>query len=161
MSNKKFYEKVKNYNKRESGNLKFSLNYRRKVIWIFAGIMLISASSFVFMDNYEKGFNFFWIVSIIALIYGTLFIYMSFEYSINLDLDNQKIYYKKEDIDLENLEYLALKKVPTKGIKPFQLCLDIITKEKKQYIFPLIMHNRLKFVGLLKILKGDLFKMES
>ena len=77
----------------------------------------------------------------------------TFSYKIQIDTKNKKMKFMNVDIDLMRVESCTLKE--GRVGKKLEAVLDIITFDKQQYIIPLYMNKKLKFVWIMReILKG-------
>lgn len=100
--------------------------------------------------------------SYIHIIFGLIFIFMglrqlktTLSYKIKIDTENKKINFMKVEIDLSEIESCTLKE--GRVGKRLETILDLITKDKKQFIIPLYMNKKVRFVYVLKQLLGEKF----
>ncbi|BDU50472.1 hypothetical protein [Haliovirga abyssi] len=156
----RFKEKIKKYDLKEKKIYKYGINFRRKFIWFISGFNLLFVGLFFFYQNLKLKDNFQFLMSGFFIFVGGVFIYMMMEYKISIDIVNEKLKYKKMEIELKDIEKITLRRMVPTGGKNIEKCIDIITKEKKQYIIPLIMSKSVEFVAVLRKKYSKKFSME-
>ncbi len=138
----------------------FSLEFKKKLMWIGTGVPMLLIALY---QLYEGHLNDYRLVNMIS---GIIFFYIGFKhlktvfsYKIKIDNFNSNIYYEKIVINFNDIDSCILKesKIGKKGV--FQIVVDIVTKEGKQFIIPLIMNRKLDFVKNLKIKLQNKFKI--
>lgn len=127
---------------------RFSPDIKRSVISLGIAIpMFIIALAQLYMAKLDG--------NLIRVAFAIGFIYMgvrqlrtTFSYKIQIDVKNKKMKFMKVDIDLTRVESCTLKE--GKVGKRLEVVLDIITFDNQQYIIPLYMNRKLKFVWLMR-----------
>lgn len=162
-----FYEDfIKKIGKNSLDNLKerekFSLEVKRIIMWMGTGIPILLISLYQFYVGTYNG------TKAINLIFGAIFLYVGvkhirtvFGYSVELDLLKHSLKYEKTDIDLKEVESCTLKEMQLGKKSEIQVVVDLITKDKKQYIIPLMMGKKMEFVLMLKKYFGENFRMQK
>lgn len=134
---------------------KFSPDTKRVIISLGIGIpMFIIALAQLYMAKIDG--------NLIRVAFAIGFIYMgirqlrtTFSYKIQVDVKNKKMRFMKVDIDLEGVESCTLKE--GKVGKKLEVMLDIITSGNQQYIIPLYMNKKIKFVWMMREIMGKKF----
>ncbi|MGL5050541.1 MAG: hypothetical protein ACRC6A_00745 [Fusobacteriaceae bacterium] len=147
---------IKNYKNVE----KFGLEISRVIMWMGTGVPILLIAFYQIYIGYILGYK------IVNLGFGILFLLIGikhlkniFTYSIKIDRENKILYYEKVKIDLSELDSCTLSEGSLGKKGKFQIMLDIVTKEKKQYIIPIMMTRKFDFVKIIKELSGSNFKI--
>lgn len=156
-----FIKKVSNNEEKNYKNIeKFSLEISKVVMWLGTAVPILLIALYQLYIGYVLGYK------LINLGFGILFLLVGikhlknlFSYRIKIDLENKILYYEKIKIDLNEVESCTLSEGNLGKKGKFQIILDIITKEKKQYIIPLMMTRKLDFTKIIKIITGNNFKI--
>ncbi|MGL6063617.1 MAG: hypothetical protein ACRC0S_00795 [Fusobacteriaceae bacterium] len=139
---------------------KFSLEFRKKIMWIGTGVPMLLIALYQLYEGYLNDYR------VINMLTGIIFFYIGFKhlktvfsYKIKIDGISNNIYYEKIVINFDDIESCILKeaKIGKKGL--FQVVIDIVTKEGKQFIIPLIMNRKLDFVKILNRKLKNKFKV--
>lgn len=127
---------------------KFSAEAKKMVTGFGVGIPLLLVALFqIYMAKLDG--------SIVRVGFGLIFLYIGFKqlktilsYKIKIDIKNKKMDFINLTLNLDEIESCTLKEGRVgKNLEPM---LDIITVEKKQYIVPLYMNNKVRFLYCLK-----------
>ena len=104
--------------------------------------------------------------NVVRIAFALIFIFIgvkqlrtTFSYKIQIDTKNKKIKFMNVNIDLMKIESCTLKE--EKVGKKLEVVLDIITFDKQQYIIPLYMNKKVRFVWLIKTVLVDAFKIKN
>ncbi|STO30998.1 Uncharacterised protein [Fusobacterium necrogenes] len=104
--------------------------------------------------------------NVVRIAFALIFIFIgvkqlrtTFSYKIQIDTKNKKIKFMNVNIDLMKIESCTLKE--EKVGKKLEVVLDIITFDKQQYIIPLYMNKKVRFVWLIKTVLVDAFKIKK
>lgn len=158
-----FYEDFKK--KINDGNIDlkekytFGVSVKKKLIWGFAGIMMIAMGATIGYEAYIKhqGIGLI-ILSIIVAFMGSTFIAMISNYKMSIDTVSKKIKHKKAEIEIDNIDTIVCKRMFSG--KKYDICIDILTKDKIEIVIPLIMNRKAEFVLVVKALTGSKFRIE-
>lgn len=137
----------------------FGLSLKKRVIWLFSGIMLIAVGGLMGYEAYIKhqGIGHI-ILSIFVVFMGITFLAMIGNYKMTIDTLIGKIIHKKAEIDIENIEKVVCKRMFSG--KKYDVCIDIVTKDKVEMVIPLIMNRKVEFVSVIKKMMGNKFSIE-
>lgn len=132
---------------------KFSPEIKKVVVGLGVSLpLIIIAMAQLYMAKVDG--------NMVRVAFAIVFIFMgvkqlktTFSYKIQIDTKNKKMKFMNVDIDLMRVESCTLKE--GRVGKKLEAVLDIITFDKQQYIIPLYMNKKLKFVWIMReILKG-------
>ena len=141
-------------------NNKFGLSLRKKLFWIFLGSSIFAIGIKGAYDSFYNEKYIFMILFIILGIYGIFaMFYYILTYKIEINLDNGKIIYNKTEIDIDNIDNVVLKIMFYK--KKVITGIQVVTKDNKAYVFPLIMNKKTYFVYIFKEKFKEKFKIEK
>ncbi|MGL5122849.1 MAG: hypothetical protein ACRC6K_01590 [Fusobacteriaceae bacterium] len=138
----------------------FSLEFRKTMMWLGTGIPMLLIALYQLYEGYLNDYR------VINMLSGIIFFYIGFKhlktvfkYKIKIDETSNNLYYEKVVIPFDNIETCILKesKIGKKGL--FQIVIDIVTKDGKQFIIPLIMNRKLDFVKILNKKLKNKFKI--
>ncbi|WP_294703594.1 hypothetical protein [uncultured Fusobacterium sp.] len=150
-----FLKKLESTNYNLQDVEKFSAEGKKLVVGLGVGIPLLLIALFqIYMAKFDE--------SIVRIGFGAIFLYIGFKqlktvfsYKIKIDIKNRKMFFINVTLNLDEIESCTLKEGRVgKNLEPL---LDIITLDKKQYIIPLYMNNKLKFVYCIKSILKDKF----
>lgn len=150
-----FLKKLESTNYNLQDVEKFSAEGKKLVVGLGVGIPLLLIALFqIYMAKFDE--------SIVRIGFGVIFLYIGFKqlktvfsYKIKIDVKNRKMFFINVTLNLDEIESCTLKEGRVgKNLEPL---LDIITLDKKQYIIPLYMNNKLKFVYCIKSILKDKF----
>ena len=150
-----FLKKLESTNYNLQDVEKFSAEGKKLVVGLGVGIPLLLIALFqIYMAKFDE--------SIVRIGFGVIFLYIGFKqlktvfsYKIKIDIKNKKMFFINVTLNLDEIESCTLKEGRVgKNLEPL---LDIITLDKKQYIIPLYMNNKLKFVYCIKSILKDKF----
>ena len=150
-----FLKKLESTNYNLQDVEKFSAEGKKLVVGLGVGIPLLLIALFqIYMAKFDE--------SIVRIGFGAIFLYIGFKqlktvfsYKIKIDIKNRKMFFINVTLNLDEIESCTLKEGRVgKNLEPL---LDIITLDKKQYIIPLYMNNKLKFVYCIKNILKDKF----
>lgn len=150
-----FLKKLESTNYNLQDVEKFSAEGKKLVVGLGVGIPLLLIALFqIYMAKFDE--------SIVRIGFGVIFLYIGFKqlktvfsYKIKIDIKNRKMFFINVTLNLDEIESCTLKEGRVgKNLEPL---LDIITLGKKQYIIPLYMNNKLKFVYCIKSILKDKF----
>ncbi len=150
-----FLKKLESTNYNLQDVEKFSAEGKKLVVGLGVGIPLLLIALFqIYMAKFDE--------SIVRIGFGVIFLYIGFKqlktvfsYKIKIDIKNRKMFFINVTLNLDEIESCTLKEGRVgKNLEPL---LDIITLDKKQYIIPLYMNNKLKFVYCIKSILKDKF----
>lgn len=124
-------------------------SFRRKNLTYYSGIffgviMLIIALFEIYLSLKIKN-NLGYLIAILFIYSAIKYLKKSFD---GIKIENDVIKYGKISIDIQDIESCTLKE--SKVGKRVEIALDIITKNKEQFIIPLFMNEDLRFVYLIK-----------
>ena len=150
-----FLKKLESTNYNLQDVEKFSAEGKKLVVGLGVGIPLLLIALFqIYMAKFDE--------SIVRIGFGVIFLYIGFKqlktvfsYKIKIDIKNRKMFFINVTLNLDEIESCTLKE--GRGGKNLEPLLDIITLDKKQYIIPLYMNNKLKFVYCIKSILKDKF----
>lgn len=150
-----FLKKLESTNYNLQDVEKFSAEGKKLVVGLGVGIPLLLIALFqIYMAKFDE--------SIVRIGFGVIFLYIGFKqlktvfsYKIKIYIKNRKMFFINVTLNLDEIESCTLKEGRVgKNLEPL---LDIITLDKKQYIIPLYMNNKLKFVYCIKSILKDKF----
>ena len=138
---------------------KFSNEAKKLIVGLGIGIPLILIALFqMYLGKIDE--------SMVQVGFGLIFLYIGFKqlkgtfsYKITIDMKNKKMLFMKTDIDLNEVEICTMKE--GRVGKNLETILDIITIDKRQYIIPLYMNKKIKFVYCLKTILKDKFLIKK
>lgn len=124
-------------------------SFRRKNLTYYSGILLgiimsIIAIVEIYLSIKTKN-NLGYLIAVLFIYSGVKYLKKSLD---GIKIENNIIKYGKVEIAIQNIESCTLKESPIG--KRVEITLDIITKNKEQFIIPLFMNEDLKFVYLIK-----------
>ncbi len=133
----------------------FSNEGKKIVVGLGIGIPLILIALFqMYMARLGEG--------IVRVGFGVIFLYIGFKqlkgtfsYKIAIDRVNRKMKFMKTEINLDEIESCTMKE--GKIGKNLETMLDVITVDKKQYLIPLYMNKKVRFVYCLKEILKEKF----
>jgi len=138
----------------------FRLNLRKTIVWLGTGVPLVLIGGLqIYLGIIEKGSPMMYLVSGLFILMGLYNFKMAFGYKITVKTKEKILFQNGVEIKLDELERCELKKIVPPGGKKMEACMDIVTKEKKQFIIPLMMRNRLRFVAVIKKIAQDKFEI--
>lgn len=132
---------------------KFSPEIKKIIVGLGVSIpLIVIAVAQLYMAKLDN--------NLIRVAFAIAFIFMgikqlktTFSYKIQIDTKNKKMKFMNVDIDLMRIESCTLKE--GRVGKKLEAVLDIITFDKQQYIIPLYMNKKVRFVWIIReILKG-------
>lgn len=132
---------------------KFSPEIKKIIVGLGVSIpLIVIAIAQLYMAKLDN--------NLIRVAFAIAFIFMgikqlktTFSYKIQIDTKNKKMKFMNVDIDLMRIESCTLKE--GRVGKKLEAVLDIITFDKQQYIIPLYMNKKVRFVWIIReILKG-------
>lgn len=138
---------------------KFSNEAKKLIVGLGIGIPLILIALFqMYLGKIDE--------SMVQVGFGLIFLYIGFKqlkgtfsYKVTIDIKNKKMLFMKTDIDLNEVETCTMKE--GRVGKNLETILDIITIDKRQYIIPLYMNKKIKFVYCLKTILRDKFLIKK
>lgn len=133
----------------------FSPEAKKMISGLGVGIPLILVSLFqLYMAKLDGG--------IVRIGFGLIFLYIGFKqlkttlsYKVKVDTKNKKLTVTTMELDLTQVESCTLRE--GKVGKNLESLIDIITIDKRQFIIPLYMNKKIRFVYSLKYLLGEKF----
>ena len=137
----------------------FSPEIKKLVSGLGVGIPLILISLFqLYMAKLDS--------SMVRISFGVIFLYIGFRqiktilsYKVKVDSLNKKLTVMKMELDLTQVESCTLKE--GRVGKNLEVLLDIITLDKKQFIVPLYMNKKVRFVYCIKNILGEKFLIKK
>lgn len=137
----------------------FSPEIKKLVSGLGVGIPLILISLFqLYMAKLDS--------SMVRISFGVIFLYIGFRqiktifsYKVKVDSLNKKLTVMKMELDLTQVESCTLKE--GRVGKNLEVILDIITLDKKQFIVPLYMNKKVRFVYCMKTILGEKFLIKK
>lgn len=137
----------------------FSPETKKLVSGLGVGIPLILVSLFqLYMAKLDG--------SIVRVGFGLIFLYIGFKqlkttlsYKVKVDTKNKKLTVVKMELDLAQVESCTLRE--GKVGKNLESIIDIITTDKRQFLIPLYMNRKIRFVYSLKSLLGEKFTIKK
>lgn len=158
-----FDDFVKKIEKREValvGRHSFSLELKKKVVWLATGIPLLLMGIFQAYTGYAMGMKAaYFIFAVILAGLGAYHFKMAFSYRVVVDFGAGTLKNDKLNLKLEDIESAVLKRMVAPGSKKLQACIDVITVDRKEIIIPLIMTKKVEFTALLKNYLGHKFSV--
>lgn len=150
-------------NVKTEGKEKFSLEINRTLIWLGTGIpfFIIGVMEIYIATMGEQSSTKDLIFGIVLLLIGFRHIKMYLSYKIILDFDKDSVVSKGIDLPFLNVKTCTLKEQVIGKKRKLQTVLNVITKDKKQIIIPLMMNKKIRFLNLLKSKLGDKFIIEN
>ncbi|MEI6856821.1 hypothetical protein [Psychrilyobacter sp.] len=137
---------------------KYGLNFIKKLVWLGTGIPITLIGGFQLWVLKTNGGNpIGYILSLLMFLFGLYNLKMSCAYKIEIDVIHQKLINKQFIIELDKVKLIELRKMVAPKGKKLEVCLDIITHDRKQIILPLIMNNKLEFTSIIKKIVSDKF----
>lgn len=140
---------------------RFHLSFLKSFAWLGLAVCLSIIGAMTAYMKYQEGNKLGLGFASLILLGAFMFFYMIFEYRVSINSKTGILKHRKLKIELENIESVDLRNMIAPGSKKFQICLDIITKEKQRYIFPLIMNKKDRFVGIIKEKLARKFSVEE
>ncbi|MGL4307557.1 hypothetical protein [Cetobacterium sp. SF1] len=139
---------------------KFHLEFKKMIIWLGTGVPLILIGGFQAYMGYKDNMKIsYFIFAIVFLFIGFKHLKMIFGYGVTLNLKEQKLLSKGVDLKFDEIDSCTVKEqVIGKGSK-VQIVADIITKDRRQIVIPLIMTRKVIFLAILRRELGNRFKM--
>lgn len=137
----------------------FSPEAKKLVSGLGVGIPLILISLFqLYMAKLDG--------SMVRVGFGVIFLYIGFKqlktilsYKVKVDTVNKKLTVMKMELDLNQVESCTLKE--GRVGKNLETVLDIITLDKRQFIVPLYMNKKIRFVYCIKNILGNKFVIKK
>jgi hypothetical protein len=146
------------YKKRES----FGLEIPKKIMFLGTGIPLLMIAVYQAYIAYSTNYKIGNIIFFIIIFYmGIRHIKKSLFYKIEIDRVENILKYEKTKIELEKVISCTLMEGNIGNKKNFQIFLDIINENNEQYLIPLSMEKKLKFIQIIKEILGDKFKIKK
>lgn len=154
-----FVKKVESAKYELKDTEKFSNEAKKLIVGLGIGIPLILIALFqMYLGKIDE--------SMVQVGFGLIFLYIGFKqlkgtfsYKVTIDIKNKKMLFMKTDIDLNEVETCTMKE--GRVGKNLETILDIITIDKRQYIIPLYMNKKIKFVYCLKTILRDKFLIKK
>lgn len=145
------------------GKEKFSLELNKSLIWLGTGIpfFVIGIMQIYLSTLGKESLTKNLILGIVLLFIGFRHIRMHLSYKIILDFDQNLLISKGINLSFSNVKTCTLKEQALGKKRKLQTTLDVITKDKKQIIIPLMMNKKVKFLNLLKSKLGNRFLIEN
>lgn len=137
---------------------KYGLNFRYKLSKLGTGVPLAMIGAYYSFELITKGATLYALIGLLILMSGVVLIRAPFKYKMEIDLSEKKIRNQNAEFEIEMIKSAELKKMAAPGTKRLEACVSIITEDKKNFIIPLIMQNKLEFVCVIKSLLGEKFK---
>lgn len=139
---------------------KFGLETRRKAMWLGTGIPIFLIGAYLLYVSYLNNYR------VINIIFALVFFYIGSKhiknvvnYEIKIDNKNGIMTYDSVEIEFDKIDECTLKEGSIGKKGEYSIILDVITKEGKQYILPLMMNKKLEFVCNIKSKVGKNFKI--
>jgi len=145
------------------GRERFFLEANKTLIWLGTGIpfFIIGLMELYISTLSETPSTKNMIFGIVLLFIGFRHIKMYFSYHIILDFNKNSLISKGINVSFSNIKSCTLKEQSLGKRNRLQTVLDIITKDKKQIIIPLMMTKKVKFLNLLKSKLGKSFVIKE
>ena len=148
-------EKIENIEKIE----KFKLNGTKSLVGYGIAIPLILIGLF---EIYSYTIYHKWYLLLIGALFfalGLKQVKTVFTYSIKVDTEAKNIKFKNLNLNFDDVESGTLKEM--KLGKKVLLVIDMITKDRKQFIIPLYMNKQERFILLVKEILAERFSIEK
>lgn len=147
-----FVKNINEFNKNEFKDLEiFKLEFKKKLVWLCTGIPTIMISLYFAYVGYLHNYRAINIIFSILLMYmGCKHVFATLKYDIRINNKVGELIYEKMHIPFQEIESCTLRESSVGKKSNYQIVLDIITREKKQYIIPLMMNRKIEFVGNVK-----------
>ncbi|WP_319370299.1 hypothetical protein [uncultured Ilyobacter sp.] len=146
-----FIKKVEKKDLPLDGKYSFGLEIKKIVVWLGTGIPLMLLGAYQFALGYTQEMKTgYMILGVILFILGLGHLWLAFSYKISVDFQTNALKNKKIDISLDEIEKCTMSKIVAPGGKKIQTCVEIITKDKRKVVIPLIMRNKINFAALLR-----------
>ena len=142
-------------------NEKFSIEIKKMVSVMGVGIALTIIAIYQGYLAYLKVGNVAvrGIFALVLLFLAFKQIKVVFGYKLSVDTEEKLLNFNKTVIKLDEIESCTLEE--RKVGKRLEAVMNIITKEKKQFIIPFYMSKKLRFAFVLKELLGSKFKVKA
>lgn len=138
----------------------FKIEFKKKLVWLGTGIPIIMIGLYFAFVAYLNGYRAINIIFSILLMYmGCKQVMTTFKYDIRIDNKEGKIIYEKMNIYFSEIESCTLRESIVGKKSDYQIILDIITKDQKQYLIPLMMNKKIKFVANVREKLNQKFKI--
>lgn len=156
-----FVKKVLEKKDEKYGDIEsFGLEIKKKAVWLGTGIPIFLIGLYLGYVGYLNNYK------VINMLFALIFFYIGYKhiknvvnYEIKIDNINDIIIYEGIEVKFSEIESCTLKEGSVGKKAEYCIILDVVTKEGKQYILPLMMNNKLKFVRNIKNRVGDNFKI--
>lgn len=136
---------------------KYGLNIRYKLSKLGTGVPLTLIGLYYSFELITKGATLYSLIGVLIFMSGIVLVRAPFKYKMEIDLNEKKIRNQNSEFEIEMIKSAELKKMAAPGTKRLEACVSIITEDKKNYIIPLIMHNKVEFASVIKKLLGAKF----
>ncbi len=154
-----FIKKVEEAKFQLEGVESFSPEAKKIVSGLGVGIPLVLIALFqLYMSRIDA--------AMVRVSFGLIFVFIGFRqiistlsYKVKVDTVNKKLSVMKLELDLNDVESCTLRE--GKIGKKLETIIDIITKDKRQYLIPLYMNKKIRFVYSLKYLLGEKFTIKK
>lgn len=138
----------------------FKIEFKKKLVWLGTGVPIIMISIYFAYVAYLNDYKLINVIFSIILMYmGCKQVMATFKYDIRIDNKEGKIIYEKMNIYFSEIESCTLRESIVGKKSDYQIILDIITNDKKQYLVPLMMSKKVKFVANVKAKLNQKFKI--
>lgn len=139
---------------------KYSLELKRKIMWLGTGIPILLIGIYQVYAGIQNNNN------VINIIFGLIFFYIAFKhiktvvnYKIQIDNKNKILIYENIILNFSEIKSCVLREGTIGKKGGYQIILDIITTEDKQYLLPLMMGKKINFVKNIKYNLEEKFKI--
>lgn len=155
-----FIKNIKN-NLELKGKERFTLDIKKTIFWLGTGLpILVMGITEMMMFSTQKTPKDF-VLAVIFTLISLRHLKMYFSYKIILDFEEDKLISKDVNLSFKDIKSCILKEEVIGKKGKVQAVLEIITKEKKRIIIPLMMNKQLRFVSLLNSRLKNIFVIEK
>lgn len=146
-----FIKKVEKKEVELTGKHSYSLELKKKLMWLGTGVPLILMGIFQAYTGYAMGMKAaYFVFAVILAGLGAYHFKMAFSYRVVIDFDMGTLKNDKLNLKLDEIDTVTLKRMVAPGSKKLQACIDIITVDRKEIIVPLIMGKKVEFTAMLR-----------
>lgn len=158
-----FVKKIKDSKEENFGEREvFTLEVKKKLVLLGTGVPLFLVGCYFAYVGYLQNYK------IIQFVFAIMFFYVASthvkkmrNYKLIIDNTNGKLIHNSVEIIFDTIDSCTMKEGAIgKNGKEYAIILDIITNEKKQYIIPLIMNKKERFVKNIKCKTEGKFRIK-
>ena len=135
---------------------KFHLNYKFFVLKSIVALCLVIVAINVMLQTFSNPLSFNFLFGVVCILVAFFYITPILKFNFIIESDKKKIIWNKAASSIDNIDVLEVKRMVLPNKRKIDLCINLITKDKKQIIIPLsIFHNKYLIVAILKKINNN------